>query len=279
MKLFNTLTGNAFIPAQDFAFSGGERHLRLPLYEVFDSAVVRIQSSDDVMRLALLADIVDPTKVDLVIPYLPYARQDRRCTPGEAHSLRVFAKILNVLKFHSVKVYDPHSIVAEALIDNLVVVPQDDVIALNKNLVEFIGAPSTVLVSPDAGALKKIYAVGKRFNNSRIVCADKERNLRTGEIIRMTVNDPYGSLVGKNALIIDDICDGGRTFIELANVLKENGASSVELYVTHGIFSKTLAALNGAVSRVWTTDTFLPRTDNLVCTFDFTYAVHPVVSV
>lgn len=84
---------------------------------------------------------------------------------------------------------------------------------------------------------------------------NKARNVQTGEI---TGTEVYGDVKDKVVLIIDDICDGGRTFIELGKVLKERGASKVILYVTHGIFSQGKQVFEGIIDEVyakhdWTT--------------------------
>ena len=63
----------------------------------------------------------------------------------------------------------------------------------------------------------------------------------------------FGDVTGKSVLIADDICDGGRTFIELAKVLKERGAAHIHLHVTHGIFSKGKAVFEGLIDTVTST--------------------------
>ena len=92
----------------------------------------------------------------------------------------------------------------------------------------------STFVIPDAGANKKTAKIASYFGHSSFIRADKLRNLSTGDILETVV---YGDVVG-NITIVDDLCDGGKTFIELAKVLKQKGAEKINLYVTHGIFSK-----------------------------------------
>jgi ribose-phosphate pyrophosphokinase len=108
-----------------------------------------------------------------------------------------------------------------------------------------------VLVSPDAGATKKVLDVARSFTNKfDVVRADKVRNTSTGQITSTKI---YGEVLGKCCVILDDICDGGRTFTELATVLKRKGAAKVILYVTHGIFSKgTQILLDSGIDLVYT---------------------------
>ena len=94
-----------------------------------------------------------------------------------------------------------------------------------------------VLVSPDAGAYKKVFDVAKEFKIEKIITATKVRDLETGNIIRtdIPVLDQHNNL---KYVIVDDICDGGRTFIELAKAIKDSRPTAeIYLVVTHGIFS------------------------------------------
>ena len=111
-----------------------------------------------------------------------------------------------------------------------------------------------VVVSPDAGAYKKIFKTCENvgFKGGLVLC-NKVRNLSTNEIIKITFD---GDVEGKNCVIIDDICDGGRTSIELGKQLKEKGASRVFLFVTHGIFSYGEEPLMGIIDHVYTTRSF-----------------------
>ncbi|MEI8631794.1 phosphoribosyltransferase family protein [Vibrio sp. PP-XX7] len=86
-----------------------------------------------------------------------------------------------------------------------------------------------------------------------MIQAQKLRNLKTGEIIKTEV---LGDVKGKKVLIADDICDGGRTFVELAKVLKSEGATEISLFVTHGIFSKGFEVFAGLIDVIYTTDSF-----------------------
>jgi len=91
-----------------------------------------------------------------------------------------------------------------------------------------------------------------------VIDASKVRDVKTGEILYTSVNYQEGGLKGKNVLIVDDICDGGRTFIELARVLENyNEANSVDLYVTHGIFSKGLGVFDGLIDKIYTPNSWI----------------------
>lgn len=190
-------------------------------------------------------------KINLYVPYFLGARSDRKFTEGGVNYLKeVICPIINSQKFKSVTVMDPHSDVLEACIKNF---KKIDNIKLVKQALTKIDNTNTareklILVSPDAGALKKIYHVAEHFQINNIVIANKHRDIKTGKIVSTEVpgltQEPYR----KNFVIVDDICDGGRTFLEIAKTIrKERNKSTfndkIYLIVTHGIFSAGLDEL------------------------------------
>ena len=116
--------------------------------------------------------------------------------------------------------------------------------------------------APDAGAAKKTQAVVAAFAHKGVTVesrfCSKIRDPKTGEITKTVAPD---DITHKKLLLIDDICDGGRTFIELAKLLKQNGAAELYLYVTHGIYSKGLDVLRPYFKHVFCWHTFLKQAD------------------
>ena len=110
------------------------------------------------------------------------------------------------------------------------------------------------LVSPDKGAFSKVKALATTLGGIPFIKADKVRDPETGDLSGFSYE---GSVQGLDLLIVDDICDGGGTFVGLAKILKEGGAKSISLYVSHGIFSKGLKVLDGAIDAVYTTDSLI----------------------
>jgi ribose-phosphate pyrophosphokinase len=247
-----------------FTFSGGEEHVRF--LNKPDQAVtliqitVRLTSSSELMKLIIAVDALkrlfgSKVSMELICPYFPYARQDRVCVEGEALGAAVMAKLLNTLAFDKVTIWDAHSEVTPALINNVVNTAQEAIIERCQPLVELLKSKTVTLISPDAGATKKTQNVAKYFGGGiEVLQAEKVRDLSTGAI---THTDLHGDVTGKDVLIVDDICDGGRTFLELAKVLKIKGSKSISLFVTHGIFSKGLAVFDGIIDNIYTTDSFI----------------------
>ena len=229
---------------ETFTFPGGEVQVRLPDIPHSDGEKLGIQAlvknSEDLMTVFMIKDAIDRevigAKVDLYLHYLPYARQDRVCSPREALGVAVVAKLINACEFSSVFLYDPHSDVGPALINNCRIITQDTL--FRQKYPWMRKYHNATLVSPDAGASKKIMKLTPIFNNREFIQAHKVRDMLTGDIIETCITASPDMIEGKDCLIVDDICDGGRTFLELAKVLKESGAKNIGLYVTHGIFSK-----------------------------------------
>jgi len=207
----------------------------------------------------------------LNIPYFPAARQDRVCVEGEPLTVKVFADFINSMKFNKVTIFDPHSEVTPALLDNVQVVDNTKfVAAILGEMNALNGTGKTVLVSPDAGSNKKVANVAKYLHKTSgievsVVRADKLRNVATGQIIETTVY--ADDLTGKECYIIDDICSKGGTFCALAKVLKEKGASKVYLVVSHYEGTANIQTLKeSGIDLIFTTDSkpFVDRNESLV---------------
>jgi ribose-phosphate pyrophosphokinase len=177
-------------------------------------------------------------KVELYVPYFLGGRSDRKFSTGGTNYLKnVICPIINSQSFSKVIVLDPHSDVLEACLDNFEKINNFSLVdeALSY-LIKEDEDNKVALISPDAGALKKIYDVAKHFGISNVITASKVREMSTGTILRTEL--PTMDLVGiEHIVIIDDICDGGRTFIELAKEIKKQTDKPIHLIVTHGIFS------------------------------------------
>jgi ribose-phosphate pyrophosphokinase len=218
------------------------------------------EKNEDIIELLLYCDAVTRTGIPLgtlTMPYVPFGRQDR-VRQGQAFSLAVFATLINALGFRQVVINDPHSDVTPALIHNCRVIEQWEPISelIHTN----VRAPFW-LVSPDAGALKKTHKLAQMmltvFPMQHILApclgvveASKQRNMMNGDITGTVVHidacDPQATYC-----IVDDICDGGRTFIELARALRVKGAKTIHLYVTHGFFTKGTQVFAGIIDRVY----------------------------
>ncbi len=244
------------IQFESFTFSGGEPHIRIltDLSTVKEVKIShRIQSFNDLGILFLAVDALRSLaveKIHLFLPYFPAARQDRRMQIGEPLSVKVYANLINAQNFDSVTIFDPHSDVTSALIDRCKVI--DNHLFIQKIIPKL--PENLVLISPDSGALKKVYKLASYLKDFPVVECGKIRDVKTGKLSGFKVYTD--DLQGKNCLIVDDICDGGRTFMGLAKVLKEKNANGLFLAVSHGIFSRGLEELDQYFDHIFCTDSF-----------------------
>ncbi len=205
--------------------------------------------------------------IHLYVPYFLGSRSDRKFGLGGVNYLKeVICPIINSLDFATVEVLDPHSDVLEACLNNFVKLSTNYLVKQALTQIDNKdGAKNRVcLVSPDAGAYKKIFDVAQKFNIDNIITASKVRDLKTGAILRTEVPtlDQHKDL---KYIIIDDICDGGRTFTELAKVMKESRPTAkIYLVVTHGIFSAGFDELSKYFEQIYTTNSYKDIDNELV---------------
>ncbi len=192
-------------------------------------------------------------KVNLYIPYCIGGRSDRKFQEGGINYIKtVIAPIINSQNFNQVTIMDPHSDVLEACINNFNKYTNRGVANM---ALKDIGTDNVCLVSPDAGAYKKIFDVATWSGISEIVTASKVRDVKTGKILGTQVPSIKNHSSEMKYVIVDDICDGGRTFIELAKVIiAQNQDAKIYLVVTHGIFSAGFEELNNYFEVIYTTN-------------------------
>jgi ribose-phosphate pyrophosphokinase len=208
------------------------------------------------------------TEIHLYVPYLLGARSDRFFgMDGKGYTSNnyvkdVIAPAINELKLTSVTVLDPHSDVLEACLNNFHKETNTGLVRFALNDLYGPNCPDNfILISPDAGALKKIYTVADAvgYKGEYIICS-KYRDWE-GKLSKVEV--PIKShQVDKDFILIDDICDGGRTFIEIGKKIKETVESYKGipgkriLIVTHGIFSQGLAVLGQYFDEIYCTNSY-----------------------
>jgi ribose-phosphate pyrophosphokinase len=210
--------------------------------------------------------------INLVMPYIPNARQDRAKNPEDVFTLKYFAELLNSLKLNSVEVLDPHSSVSEALIDNLFVrTPKkyiNEVLTklapISYRYINYDSGPipkeeySLTMFYPDEGAMKRYSGMV----NLPYAFGIKKRNWETGKIEGLDVAGAVDKIAGHDILIVDDICSKGGTFLHSARKLKELGANDIYLYVSHcenTILEGNLLAYDGLIKKVFTTDSIFTK--------------------
>ncbi len=181
-------------------------------------------------------------QVELVMPYIPHARQDRNVS-NRLFTLKYFAEIINGLNFVKVKVLDPHSDVATALINRIELMPMPLQISL--------GEVGTVMF-PDNGAAKKYSEFYKLEEcDNPFIIGNKKRN-HEGKIVSYDLmNFVEGT---ENVIIRDDICSYGGTFVAAAKELRARGVKDITLFVSHCENNILKGEVFEWIDRVFTTD-------------------------
>lgn len=239
-------------------FPGGELHfeivepkLAFKQFKTSGSFQVLIKcdfnSNDDLFLIAMAADaarkLFKPKDLVLNIPYFPYARQDRYTALGTSFSLKIATDFINSIKFDHVVIADAHSVVLPTLLNNVWETPfYEGLVGKYLDKLTNEERKKVIVLSPDAGAVKRSKRIAEIFDLGFAI-ADKKREPSTGKILSTNI---YGNIQDDSIIVIvDDICDGGRTFTELAKTLKASYNSvRINLFVTFGIFSKGMSVFN-----------------------------------
>jgi ribose-phosphate pyrophosphokinase len=213
-------------------FMDGEIKILLKNYNLADKHITILQtlaSSNHLMELCLLVDILKNSKVkkiSVVIPYLFYTRQDKPKS-GEAFSPKVVIKILEASGINDITFLDLHS----TKIENLFSIPTKKLEVAP--LLQGIITKDSILVAPDAGGTERAETIAQYFNLP-LVHIEKTRLAKRKVSSKLEENNVFG----KDCFIIDDIIDSGNTLCAAAKTLKDHGAKTVKAFCTHGVLSK-----------------------------------------
>lgn len=207
------------------------------------------------MQVANALDHCKAHKFQLVIPWLMGARYDRIMKPGDSFDLQVVANVINSLGFDQVHLFDVHSDVATLLIKN-------SKSHTNQKLLEYLTSQNPnkmlTLICPDAGAAKKLDHIMRFVPVKQVVHCVKKRDLSTGKISLKVLEPELAD--GEDCVIVDDICDGGATFLAISEQIPL--ARKRMLVVSHGIFSKGFMELYDAFNTIITSDSYFDGMSN-----------------
>lgn len=219
------------IPYDIVKFPDGEVQIRLTEELNRKSSylvITKITSAEELFILLQLGDILDRHEVlwKLYITYLMSQRMDRVMNFNYPFSLKIVFNCLNTLKCTSINVLSPHSDRMYWLSNNFYEV--------DFNFGRYIDRAKYTLCYPDAGAAeryKHVY-IPECYGDETIIL-DKKRDIITGNILNLDfINKP--STVKDRILIVDDLCDGGGTFLMAHKLLKEAYPNTpIDICVTH----------------------------------------------
>ena len=239
-------------------YTDGQYTAQLPQTPYKDEIIehVMLYGYDNLFKAASVKELLDfnyPSKHKvLLIPCLIGQRSDRRFSANESFDLKVICNFIKSMNWDSVQIFDPHSDVSSALINNSVALPPFSLILKILNEKNY-----HAIITPDAGAYKK-YSKWCEKENISLIAANKYRDESGVPIIQVG-----GNIEGKNLLIVDDLADGGRTFKFLARKLKEQGESKVDIYVSLGMFHFGVDELLEHIDKIYTTNSYSQQKQEL----------------
>jgi ribose-phosphate pyrophosphokinase len=235
---------------EPFRFPAGELSLKVPenLEETPIAALVEGTDVNDYLLLAEWAELVHSQgfKAVAMIPYLPAARADR----GHPFGAKVYADLINDAGLDQVICFDPHSSVMPDMIENLTVLYSAPVIKdalFSRDPKHYAG-----VIAPDHGAIDRTQRVADELGLP-MYKAEKHRDFETGKLTGFTCEQLPAE---GRFLVVDDICDGGGTFLGLADACGV-GRERLGLWVSHGVFSGHAERLLDAFAEIHTTDSLL----------------------
>ena len=231
------------------SFPDGELHLVIPELNRKESITIktRISSSDDLFLLMQLSDILNRQCVmveEIQIYYLMGMRCDRLFDISRPFTLKIVADVINSFNAHKVSVVEPHSDRTLELIN------RSCAVNLSKRIADrfIMDGKDFLFAAPDKGALQ-------RYNLPWSVCCEKVRDAATGNLTGFEVVESC-DLQNRNILMVDDLCDGGGTFLGIAPKIREFRCKSLSLLVTHAIQLSGIVKVAKTYNEVYITDSF-----------------------
>lgn len=220
-----------------------------------------------VLQLLDLVRVIDGGTATLQIPYFPYARQDKELSNTKTFALQSFCAALWAATTSRIVAFDVHSDRVEHWINMFTNHPFENIHP--RELLEKVLTNYEAVVFPDQGAADR-YGECVRDMGMPYLVAQKVRDQSTGRITDYTLDWPEEwDAEETRILVIDDICDGGATFIELGKRLQKILRKPPSLYVSHGIFSKGLDELKQFYKKIITTNS-LPTKEKGLTVYEST---------
>lgn len=220
-----------------------------------------IKSFDDLFILGQVVDILrnydSNCIINLELHYLIGSRMDRPIDYSTPNTLKVVCDYINSLKFNKIVTVWAHSQSTDDRLNADSDIYQESQFIIN-GLYNFQCMNKKFgLILPDSGSAKRYWNNHHNYVNNGdfdfdVIECSKHRDMKTGKLSGFHV--PCN--VPDECVIVDDLCDGGGTFVGLSDILRKNGAKKVSLIVYHGIFSKGLDVVLSNIDQIYTSNSF-----------------------
>jgi len=226
--------------------------------DVFVIQSTSYPTNDNLMELLICTDALrrsSARRITAVIPYFGYARQDRKPGPRTPISAKLVANLITTAGADRVLTMDLHAGQIQGFFD----IPTDNLWAapvMAADIKERLANRELMVVSPDVGGVVRARSLAKRLDNAPLAIVDKRRE-RAGESEVMNI---IGDVSGRCCILVDDIVDSAGTLCNAAAALKQQGATDVVAYCSHGVLSGGAAArVQGSeLSELVVTDSIFP---------------------
>ncbi|MDR0458302.1 MAG: ribose-phosphate pyrophosphokinase [Burkholderiaceae bacterium] len=192
-------------------------------------------TNENLMELLIMVDALrraSAGRINAVIPYFGYARQDRRPRSTRVPiSAKVVANVLQAVGVNSVLTMDLHADQIQGFFD----IPVDNIYsspALLEDLKRKADHDDLLVVSPDVGGVVRARALAKQLGGDLAIIDKRRPKANVSEVMHV-----IGDIEGRNCVIMDDMIDTAGTLVKAAEVLKTRGAKKVYAYCTHPVFS------------------------------------------
>lgn len=209
--------------------------------DVFVVQSTSYPANDHLMELLIAMDALrraSAKRITAVIPYFGYARQDRKTDGRTPISAKLVANLIATAGADRVLTMDLHAGQIQGFFD----IPTDNLIAtpvMERDIRRVYGAENVMIVSPDVGGVVRARALAKRLDCDLAIVDKRRPKAGVSEVMNI-----IGDVSGRHCILYDDMCDSGGTLCNAAMALKNEGATDVSAYVTHGVLS------GGAVERI-----------------------------
>lgn len=263
--------GLAAAPVEERDFEDGEHKLR-PLVSVRGRDVYVIQSlygepgrsvNDKLCRLLFFIGTLKDaaaSRVTAVLPYLAYARKDRKTQPRDPVTTRYVAALFEAVGCDAVLTMDVHNLAAYQNAFRCRTEHLEATVLFSAHAAGVAGSDEIVVVSPDAGGIKRAERFRQHLSRTLgrpagAAFAEKHRSqgVVTGDLL-------VGEVAGRTAIIIDDLISSGGTLVRTARACRERGAARVLAAASHGIFAARAGDVlaDPALDSIIVTDTIPP---------------------
>ena len=225
--------------------------------DVFVIQSTSYPANDHLMELLITCDALrraSARRITAVIPYFGYARQDRKAGPRTPISAKLVANLITEAGASRVLTLDLHAGQIQGFFD----IPVDNLYAapmFAREIRARFAGRDLMIVSPDVGGVVRARAIATRLNCDLAIIDKRRDHAGVSEVMNV-----IGDVRGKDCILVDDICDSGGTLCNAAVALTEKGATSVSVYVTHGVLSGSAAEriASAPIESMTITDSILP---------------------